>query len=41
MSDVDNEGFALNVDGGNVQDLDYIKVHITEQRDIHTRGVQH
>jgi hypothetical protein len=23
MSDVDDEGFALNFDGGDVQDLDY------------------
>jgi hypothetical protein len=31
VSDVDNEGFVLNVDGRMVQDLDYIGVHITEQ----------
>jgi hypothetical protein len=26
-------GFVLNVDGGRMQDLDYIRVRITEQRD--------
>jgi hypothetical protein len=31
VSDVSNGGFALNVNGGNVQDLDYIGVCITEQ----------
>jgi hypothetical protein len=31
VSDVDDEGFVLNVDGGNVRDLDYIGVCITEQ----------
>jgi hypothetical protein len=31
-------GFALNVDDGVVQDLDYVEVHTTEQRYKHTRG---
>jgi hypothetical protein len=31
VSDVDSEGFVLNVDGGKVQDLDYIKVRTMEQ----------
>jgi hypothetical protein len=31
MSDVDDEGFVLNVDGRMVQDLDYIGVCIMEQ----------
>jgi hypothetical protein len=34
MSNVDDVGFALNVNGGDVQDLDYIEVHTTEQRDV-------
>jgi hypothetical protein len=34
MSDMDNVGFTLNVDGGNVQDLDYVEVCTTEQRDV-------
>jgi hypothetical protein len=38
VSDVDGEGFALNVDGRKVQDLDYIEVRTTEPRDKHTRG---
>jgi hypothetical protein len=28
---VSDDRFVLNVDGGNVQDLDYIEVRITEQ----------
>jgi hypothetical protein len=28
---MDNDGFALNVNGGIVQDLDYIEVRIMEQ----------
>jgi hypothetical protein len=31
MSDVDDDGVVLNVDGGRMQELDYVKVHITEQ----------
>jgi hypothetical protein len=31
-------GFALNVDGGRMQELDYIEVRIMEPRDKHTRG---
>jgi hypothetical protein len=31
-------GFVLNVDGRSRQDLDYIEVRTTEQRDKHTRG---
>jgi hypothetical protein len=38
VSDVDVEGFVLNVDSGSRQELDYIEVRITEQRDKHTRG---
>jgi hypothetical protein len=38
VSDVDVEGFVLNVDGGSWQELDYIEVRTTEQRDKHTRG---
>jgi hypothetical protein len=34
MSNIDDVGFALNVDGGDVQDLDYIEVRTTEQRDV-------
>jgi hypothetical protein len=37
VSDVDVEGFVLNVDGGSMQELDYNKVHITE-RWINTQG---
>jgi hypothetical protein len=37
VSDVDVEGFVLNVDGGSRQELDYIEVHITEQ-EINTQG---
>jgi hypothetical protein len=35
---VDDGGVALNVDGGRMQELDYIEVHTTEPRDEHTRG---
>jgi hypothetical protein len=38
VSDVDNGGFVLNVNGRMVQDLDYVEVHIMEPRDEHTRG---
>jgi hypothetical protein len=38
VSDVDVEGVVLNVDGGSRQELDYVEVHTTEQRDKHTRG---
>jgi hypothetical protein len=38
VSDVDIEGFVLNVDGGRMQELDYIGVRIMELRDKHTRG---
>jgi hypothetical protein len=38
VSDLDVEGFVLNVDGGSRQELDYIEVRTTEQRDKHTRG---
>jgi gamma-glutamylcyclotransferase (GGCT)/AIG2-like uncharacterized protein YtfP len=38
VSDLDVEGFVLNVDGRSWQELDYIEVHTTEQRDKHTRG---
>jgi hypothetical protein len=38
VSDLDVGGFVLNVDGGSRQDLDYIEVRTTEQRDKHTRG---
>jgi hypothetical protein len=31
-------GFVLNVDGGRMQELDYIEVHTMEPRDKHTRG---
>jgi hypothetical protein len=31
-------GFVLNVKGGSWQELDYIEVRTTEQRDKHTRG---
>jgi hypothetical protein len=37
VSDVDVEGFVLNVDGRSVQELDYNKVRITEQW-INTQG---
>jgi hypothetical protein len=37
VSDVDGGGVVLNVDGGSRQDLDYIGVRITEQRDNNTR----
>jgi hypothetical protein len=38
VSDLDGGGTVLNVDGGSRQELDYIEVRITEQRDKHTRG---
>jgi hypothetical protein len=38
VSDVDVEGVVLNVDGGSRQELDYVEVRTTEQRDKHTRG---
>jgi hypothetical protein len=38
VSDLDVGGFVLNVDGGSRQDLDYVEVRTTEQRDKHTRG---
>jgi hypothetical protein len=38
VSDLDIGGFVLNVDGGSRQELDYIEVRTTEQRDKHTRG---
>jgi gamma-glutamylcyclotransferase (GGCT)/AIG2-like uncharacterized protein YtfP len=38
VSDVDDGGVVLNVDGGSWQELDYIEVRTTEQRDKHTRG---
>jgi hypothetical protein len=38
VSDVDVEGFVLNVDGRSWQELDYVEVRTTEQRDKHTRG---
>jgi hypothetical protein len=31
VSDVDNEGFVLNVNGGRMQELDYVKVRTTER----------
>jgi hypothetical protein len=34
VSDVSDVGFALNVNGGDVQDLDYIEVRTMEQRDV-------
>jgi hypothetical protein len=40
VSDVDDGGFVLNVDGGRMQELDYIEVCTTEQRDKHARGCQ-
>jgi hypothetical protein len=30
MSDVDDGGFVLNVNGGKMQDLDYVEVHTME-----------
>jgi hypothetical protein len=38
VSDVDDGGVVLNVDGGRMQELDYVEVHTTEPRDEHTRG---
>jgi hypothetical protein len=38
VSDLDVEGFVLNVDGRSRQELDYNEVRTTEQRDKHTRG---
>jgi hypothetical protein len=35
---MDVEGFVLNVDGRRMQELDYVEVRTTEQRDEHTRG---
>jgi hypothetical protein len=32
VSDVDGEGFVLNVDGGKVQDLDYIEARMSRLR---------
>jgi hypothetical protein len=37
VSDVDDGGVVLNVDGGSWQELDYVEVCTTEQRDKHTR----
>jgi hypothetical protein len=37
VSDVDDGGVVLNVDGRSVQELDYVEVRTTEQRDKHTR----
>jgi hypothetical protein len=37
VSSVDDGGVVLNVDGGSVQELDYVEVRTTEQRDKHTR----
>jgi hypothetical protein len=31
-------GFVLNVDGGRMQELDYVEVCTMEPRDKHTRG---
>jgi hypothetical protein len=31
LSDVDERGFVLNVDGGNVQELGYVEAHTMEQ----------
>jgi hypothetical protein len=31
MSDVDDDGVVLNVDGGRMQELDYVEVRTTEQ----------
>jgi hypothetical protein len=38
LSNLDGWGFVLNVDGGSWQELDYVEVRTTEQRDKHTRG---
>jgi hypothetical protein len=38
VSDVDDGGVVLNVNGGRMQELDYIEVRIMEPRDKHTRG---
>jgi hypothetical protein len=35
---MDDGGVVLNVDGGSWQELDYVEVHTTEQRNKHTRG---
>jgi hypothetical protein len=38
VSNMDDGGVVLNVDGGSVQELDYVEVRTMEQRDKHTRG---
>jgi hypothetical protein len=38
VSDLDGEGFVLNVDGGSRQELDYDEARTMEPRDKHTRG---
>jgi hypothetical protein len=37
VSDMDDGGVVLNVDGRSRQELDYVEVCTTEQRDKHTR----